>query len=154
MDTLELTRIICGVLTAIIGAGGFKMYIDRRKYIQEVAKLKAGVDADNAETRGRELDNVQKAMQILMQEVVEPLKKEINAVRKEVGKLRKAVEKANTCPFAIDCPVRGELQKSDEAGECHKGQHPKRQPLRADDATCADELGPDGVSGGDTGAIA
>ena len=40
MDTLEYMRLVCGILTAVIGAGGFKMYIDRRKYIQEVEKLR------------------------------------------------------------------------------------------------------------------
>ena len=96
MDTLEYMRLVCGILTAVIGAGGFKMYIDRRKYIQEVEKLKADVQAAQVNTRGSELDNVQKAMQILMDQIVEPLKQEINAIRKELGKLRRAVEKSNT----------------------------------------------------------
>ena len=65
MDTLEYMRLVCGILTAVIGAGGFKMYIDRRKYIQEVEKLKADVQAAQVNTRGSELDNVQKAMHIL-----------------------------------------------------------------------------------------
>lgn len=103
MDTLEYMRLVCGILTAVIGAGGFKMYIDRRKYIQEVEKLKADVQAAQVNTRGSELDNVQKAMQILMDQIVEPLKQEINAIRKELGKLRRAVEKSNTCRFATDC---------------------------------------------------
>lgn len=136
MDTLEYLRLICGILTAIIGAGGFKMYIDRRKYIQEVEKLKAEVRASQVNTRGSELDNVQKAMRILMDEIVEPLKQEINAIRKELGKLRRAVEKANGCRFAADCPVRGELQKSDKVDAAHLPRQPaQRQRIRSDTRT-------------------
>lgn len=36
-----------------------------------------------------------------MEQVVEPLKKEINAIRKELARLRRAVEKANRCPLPI-----------------------------------------------------
>lgn len=136
MDTLEYTRLFCGILTAILAAGGFKMYIDRRKYLQEVEKLKAEVRASQVNTRGSELDNVQKAMRILMDEIVEPLKQEINAIRKELGKLRRAVEKANSCRFTADCPVRGELQKSDKAGTDHLPRQPSfRQPVRTHSRT-------------------
>ena len=86
MDTLEYMKLVCGILTVIITYGGFRMYTDRRKYIQEVEKLKAEVRDAQVNTRGSELDNVQKAMQILMDEIVEPLKQEINAIRKELGK--------------------------------------------------------------------
>ena len=69
MDTLEYMKLVCGILTVIITYGGFRMYTDRRKYIQEVEKLKAEVRDAQVNTRGSELDNVQKAMQILMEDV-------------------------------------------------------------------------------------
>lgn len=150
MDTLEYMRLVCGVLTAVIGAGGFKMYIDRRKYIQEVEKLKADVQAAQVNTRGSELDNVQKAMQILMDEIVEPLKQEINAIRKELGKLRRAVEKSNTCRFTANCPVRSELQKPDKVGENHLPRQPaRRKTIRSDTTADNAQCGEDGVSDGD-----
>lgn len=152
MDTLEYTRLICGILTAIIGAGGFKMYIDRRKYIQEVEKLKEEVRASQVNTRSSELDNVQKAMRILMDEIVEPLKQEINAIRKELGKLRRSVEKANGCRFAADCPVRGELQKPDKVDAEHPSRQPVRRPhIRSDTATRSAQRGTDLISDEDTG---
>lgn len=147
MDTLEYMRLVCGVLTAVIGAGGFKMYIDRRKYIQEVEKLKAEVQAAQVNTRGSELDNVQKAMQILMDQIVEPLKQEINAIRKELGKLRRAVEKSNTCRFTANCPVRSELQKPDKVGENHLPRQPaRRKTIRSDTAADTAQSGEDGLS--------
>lgn len=133
MDTLEILKLICGILTVAIGAGGFKMYIDRRKYIQEVEKLKEEVQAAKVNTRSSELDNVQKAMQILMDDIVEPLKQEINAIRKELAKLRRVVEKANNCRFSANCPVRDELQMSDKSGEEYRPRQPaKRKTIRSD----------------------
>lgn len=152
MDTLEYMRLVCGILTAVIGAGGFKMYIDRRKYIQEVEKLKADVRAAQVNTRGSELDNVQKAMQILMDEIVEPLKQEINAIRKELGKLRRVVEKANNCRFATNCPVRDELQKSDKTGEEYRPRQPaRRKTIRSDPRAGATQRGEDRLSDEDIG---
>lgn len=147
MDTLELLRLLIGLLTAVISFGGFKMYTDRRKYIQEVEKLKADVRAAQVNTRGSELDNVQKAMQILLDEIVEPLKQEINAIRKELAKLRRAVEKANGCRFIANCPVRDELQKPEKAGTDHLPRQPaRRQTIRSDTTTRSAQRGDDGVS--------
>lgn len=42
MDTLEYMKLVCGILTVIITYGGFRMYTDRRKYIQEVEKPEGG----------------------------------------------------------------------------------------------------------------
>ena len=155
MDTLEYMRLICGILTAVIGAGGFKMYIDRRKYVQEVEKLKTEVQAAQVNTRGSELDNVQKAMRILMDEIVEPLKQEINAIRKELVKLRRAVEKSNNCRFAANCPVRDELQKPDKTGDEYQPRQPAgRKTIRSDPRAGASQHGenriPDGEAETDT----
>ena len=151
MDTLEYMRLICGILTAVIGAGGFKMYIDRRKYVQEVEKLKTEVQAAQVNTRGSELDNVQKAMRILMDEIVEPLKQEINAIRKELVKLRRAVEKSNNCRFAANCPVRDELQKPEKTGEDYLPRQPvQRKRIRSDTAAGTSKHCKNGVSDWDT----
>ena len=89
----------------------------RKKYDAEVDGLRAQVEASKADTRGDELANVKEAMSILMEQVVEPLKKEINAIRKELARLRRAVEKANRCPFADHadaCPVLYELRRAED----------------------------------------
>ena len=151
MDPLEYMKLVCGILTVIITYGGFRMYTDRRKYIQEVEKLKAEVRDAQVNTRGSELDNVQKAMQILMDEIVEPLKQEINAIRKELGKLRRAVEKSNSCRFATNCPVRDELQKPEKTGEDYLPRQPvQRKRIRSDTAAGTSEHCKNSVSGRDT----
>ena len=150
MDTLEYMKLVCGILTVIITYGGFRMYTDRRKYIQEVEKLKAEVCDAQVNTRGSELDNVQKAMQILMDEIVEPLKQEINAIRKELGKFRRAVEKSNSCRFTAKCPVRDELQKSEKTGENNLPRQPvQRKSIRSDTTTGTSKHCKNGVSGRD-----
>lgn len=124
MNTFETLQLLSGLLTVAMGAGWFKSWIEQKKYIQEVEKLKAEVQAAKTNTRSNELDNVKKAMEILMDEVVEPLKTEINAIRKELGKFRRAVEKANSCRLADGCPVRRELQYS----ERRDGQRTRDSP--------------------------
>jgi len=125
MNTLEILQLLCGLLTAVIGAGGLKMWTDNKKYIQEVEKLKTDVQLAKANTRSNELDNVKKAMGILMDEVVEPLKLEINAIRKELSKFRRVVEKANSCCLAVDCPVRRELQYSEKREQQRSRDSPR-----------------------------
>lgn len=114
MNTLEVLRLVVELILGLTAVGGLKNWIDTKKYRQEVEKLKAEVQAAKINTRSDELENVKKAMAILMEEVVEPLKKEINAIRKEMARLRRAVEKVNVCPHSADCPVRRELQSSEE----------------------------------------
>lgn len=87
----------------------------------------------------------------LMDEIVEPLKQEINAIRKELGKLRRAVEKSNSCRFATNCPVRDELQKPEKTGENHLPRQPvQRKRIRSDTAAGTSEHCKNSVSGRDT----
>ena len=114
---MELSGII-SLVAAIISAplsAWLTAILLRKKYDVEVEQLRAQVKVSKAETRGDELENVKKAMAILMEEVVEPLKKEINEIRKELARFRRAVEKVNTCPHAdIACPVRDELRHAEK----------------------------------------
>jgi hypothetical protein len=115
METSEIISLLFGVVSAPVGLW-IQSLLLRKKYNTELESLRAQVEASKTDTRGDELKNVKDGMSILMEQVVEPLKKEINAVRKELARLRRAVEKVNNCPHAAACPVRDELQKS-EAGE-------------------------------------
>ena len=70
MDALEITRLVVEVILAIVAAGGFKSMTDTKKYRQEVEKLRAEVETARTNTRSNELENVKKAMAILMEEVI------------------------------------------------------------------------------------
>lgn len=116
MGTSEIVSLLFGVVSAPVGLW-IQSLLLRKKYSTELDSLRAQVEAAKTETRGDELENLKKAMSILMEQVVEPLKKEINAIRKELARLRRAIEKANRCPFvghADTCPVLGELRRAEE----------------------------------------
>lgn len=113
MATTEIVLAIIALVSAPV-SGWLTARLLRKKYDAEVEKLRTEVESARTNTRSNELENVKKAMSILMEEVVEPLKKEINAIRREMARLRKAVEKVSVCPHSADCPVRRELQGSEE----------------------------------------
>ena len=83
------------------------------------------------------IDNVDKATRILIENIVEPLKEELNATRKdlqankrEMARLRKAIDTANSCRHHDDCPVLGGLRKQQEehdGGEDADGSGKRRQ---------------------------
>lgn len=116
MELTEIISLLFGIVSAPVGLW-IQSLLLRKKYDTELESLRAEVEAAKTDTRSDELDNVKKAMSILMEQVVEPLKKEINAIRKELARLRRAVEKANRCPFADHadaCPVLLELRRAEE----------------------------------------
>lgn len=114
MELSEIISLVAAIISAPLSAW-LTAKLLRKKYDAEVDGLRAQVEASKADTRGDELDNVKKAMAILMEQVVEPLKKEIYAIRKELERLRRAVEKVNTCPHAdTACPVRDELRRAEK----------------------------------------
>lgn len=116
MGPLEIISLVAAIITAPLSSW-LTAKLLRKKYDAEVDSLRAQVEASKVDTRGDELANVKEAMSILMEQVVEPLKKEINAIRKELARLRRAVEKANRCPFADytnACPVLGELRRAED----------------------------------------
>lgn len=116
MGPLEIISLVAAIITAPLSSW-LTAKLLRKKYDAEVDSLRAQVEDSKVDTRGDELANVKEAMSILMEQVVEPLKKEINAIRKELARLRRAVEKANRCPFADHtnaCPVLGELRRAED----------------------------------------
>lgn len=90
----------------------------RSKHNAEVDKLRAEVKQTLADVRGRELDNDKKAIQMIMELVVEPLRKDMVQLQEKVDTLTNAIEKVNSCPHADNCPVSHELRraKKDDAG--------------------------------------
>ncbi len=89
-------------------------------YLVSVATLVVGWlggrRKSKAETEAIEADSVKKLLETNEEFIVEPIKREINALRKEVRKLQKSIERIRDCPHADGCPVRHELQKHDSAG--------------------------------------
>ncbi|MEG0889943.1 MAG: hypothetical protein RSH25_15870 [Bacteroides sp.] len=146
MATTEIILALIALVSGPVG-GWLTARLLRKKYDAEVAKLQAEVKGAQINSRGDELENVKTAMDILMQQVVEPLKIEINAIRKELVRLRKVVEKANNCPHSANCPVRDELQKSERIDlDPPQRQSGSRKKIRAEPGTCTHERGEDGYT--------
>lgn len=105
------------IITAPLSAMLTAIFL-RSKHNAEVDKLRAEVKQTLADVRGRELDNDKKAIQMIMELVVEPLRKDMVQLQEKVDTLTNAIEKVNSCPHADNCPVSHELRrpKKDGAG--------------------------------------
>ena len=141
MELSEILNIALGggLLATVIGLVTLRATV--RKANSEAEKAKA--DAETVR-----IDNAEHATRILVDNIVEPLKNELNATRKdllatkrEMARLRKAIDTANSCKHHDDCPVlRGvrEHQKDDGGNDPDGGgadggrQSEKRSPPGTD----------------------
>lgn len=101
MTTFEIVSLVLNVLFV---SGG----------IVTLVTLKPTLKKTKEQAKSVELDNDEKAAQIVMGYVVEPLKKEINALRRDVRKLNRAIDKIADCPHAGECPVKQQLKMDND----------------------------------------
>ena len=107
-------------------------------------QAKADAEKAKAEAESVRIDNAEHATRILIENIVEPLKKELHetreelretkkefgATKREMARLRKAIGDANSCKHSDDCPVlyrlrdlpKGELPERIERGAGIRGQ--------------------------------
>lgn len=113
---------IVGIITAPLASLLTAIFM-RSKHKAEVDGLRAEVKKTLADVRGRELDNDKKAIEMIMELVVEPLRKDMKALQNKVDILTNAIEKVNSCPHADNCPVSHELRhsKKDVGTDAHGG---------------------------------
>lgn len=166
MEFSEILNYILGggLLASLVGIGTLK---------STVRKANAEAEKAKAEAETVRIDNAERATRILIENIVEPLKKELSetreelrstkeefgetkrefgATKREMARLRKAVESANSCRFSVDCPVLFKLRdfpKSNTKG-AGGGDGAQRQP-RARSSPGTDGNGTDvGGEDGDT----
>ena len=102
-----------------------------------------GQEADAETVR---IDNTEHATRILIDNIVEPLKKELSATRREMARLRKAIDGANDCLHRADCPVLHELRELPKTGpELDDGENRVRRGQRKVRASGAGDGGPPGI---------
>ena len=114
--SLEIWLAIIAIVAAPVGSA-LTAVLMRRKYNTEISKLKS-------EVRGSELENVRTGNDILMSQIVEPLRTELKHLRADVNKFRRAIEKITVCPMAAECPVSRELradEKNDVGATADRG---------------------------------
>ena len=124
----EITTIIVSAIVAAISAplgAWVNSKILRQKYDIEIGKLRAEMEEKLSAVKKSELDNVREASQILMENIVKPLKMEIQSLRRDVNKFSKAVEKIPSCPMADKCPVSRELLITETVEQNRDGQRDK-----------------------------
>ena len=117
MELSEILNFVLGgsLLATVIGIVTLRATV--RKADAEAEKAKA--DAETVR-----IDNAEHATRILVDNIVEPLKDELNGTRKdlqatkrEMARLRKAIDRANSCKHHDDCPVlRGMREHQESAG--------------------------------------
>ena len=110
-DRSDIVRTVTGILAAALSAGCLRGLFDRRKYLREAEKLKAEADVLRAKAKADELENVRRASMILTEQIVAPLKAELDEVRGEVAFLRGAIDRIDGCTRIASCPVLAELRK-------------------------------------------
>ena len=158
MEFSEILNYILGggLLAAVVGIVTLKATL-----------RKANADAEKAiaEAETVRIDNAEHATRILIENIVEPLRKELHetreelretkkefgATKREMARLRKAIADANSCKHSDDCPVlyrlrdltKGELPGCIEHGPGIRGQPTIRskEDRDGDGTTITGEIG-------------
>lgn len=157
------------ILNLVLGGGLLAAVVGLLTLKATVRKANAEAEKARAEAETVRIDNTEQATRILIDNIVEPLKKELNETReelratkkefgstkREMARLRKAIGDAGNCKHSDACPVLFRLREhpKDSEGDLPDGgesddggQYGQRSP------PCTDGGGPEvGGTAGDTG---
>ena len=100
------------ILIVLLGGGLVATIVAICTLESTVRKAKAESMKAEADAETVRMDNAEHATRILVENIVKPLKEELNETRKyleaskrEMARLRKAIDTANSCKHHDDCPV-------------------------------------------------
>ena len=107
------------VMNIVLGGSLLASLVKLATLRSTVREANADAEKARAEAETVRIDNAEHATRILIENIVEPLRKELDETRKELeatrkdlqatkremARLRKAVDAANTCRHSDDCPV-------------------------------------------------
>lgn len=165
---MELSEILNVILGGSL-AGAIISIVTIRAALK---KAKAEAEKALAEADTVKITNTEQATRILIENIVEPLKEELNETRKdlnstkrEMARLRKAIDDANSCRYSDDCPVLKRMrvdQKKRDARECHEprgepprlGQHGERRRNLANSGESSDVDGESDADDGQSSGVA
>lgn len=151
------------ILNILLGTGLMGLVVAVATMKATVRKANADAEKARAEAETVRITNTENATRILVENIVKPLKEELNATRedlqatkkemastkREMARLRKAVEAASGCRHADYCPVlfklRDNQKDADGADSGSVGLREERHDL------VGDPLHPDGNSPGEQG---
>jgi len=144
------------ILNIVLGGGLIATIVAIVTLRATVRKANAEAEKAVADAEAVRVDNAEHATRVLVENIVKPLKEELNETRKyleaakrEMARLRKAIDTANSCKHHDDCPVligmrEQPKERGKERGGAKHGQHPSDRPAR--DAAHGDDGG--GAEGG------
>ena len=165
---MELSEILNVILGGSL-AGAIISIVTIRAALK---KAKAEAEKALAESDTVKITNTEQATRILIQNIVEPLKEELNETRKdlnatkrEMARLRKAIDDANSCRYSNSCPVLKRMrveQKKREPGDLHeargeparRGQHGERRRNLANAGESSDVCGESDAEDGQSAGVA
>ena len=108
------------VLNWVLGGGLVAAIVGIVTLRATLRRANADADKAKAESERVRIDNTEQATRILMNNIVEPLTKELHETRKdlrstkrEMARLRKAVDEANRCKHHYECPVLDGLRQQE-----------------------------------------
>ena len=117
------------VMNLVLGGGLVATLIAIITLKSTVREARAKAEKATAEAETVRIDNAEHATRILIDNIVEPLKDELNATRKdlqatkrEMARLRKAIDTANSCKHHDDCPVLVGLRDKPKSERGHGGK--------------------------------
>lgn len=112
------------ILNILLGGGFLALMVGVITLKATVRKANADAERAKADAESVRITNTENATRILVENIVKPLKEELNATRedlqatkkemastkREMARLRKAVEAASGCPHSDGCPVLRKLR--------------------------------------------
>lgn len=130
---MELSELI----NLVLGGGLVATVIAVITMKSTVRKAKAEAEKALADAETVRIDNTEKATRVLIENIVNPLKEELNETRKdlnatkrEMARLRKAIDDANSCRYSNDCPVLRRLRIEQKKREVGESREPRGEPPR------------------------
>lgn len=139
------------ILNYVLGGGLLAALISIVTLKATIRKAEAEAEKAKAEAETVRIDNAEHATRILIENIVEPLKKELNetrdvlqetrreleatkkdlgATKREIARFRKVVEAAKSCKYSDDCLVLYKLRSTEDEQSSGSQQNScgKRQP--------------------------
>lgn len=118
------------ILNVVFGTGLVATLVGLLSIRSELRKARAEARRAEAEADTVKITNTEQATRILIENIVEPLReeldatrKELNSVKHEVARFRKAVEAIPKCPYHDECPVLAELPESQGIADAGRKPH-------------------------------
>ena len=125
------------ILNVVLGGSLVSAIVSIVTIRSALKKARSEAEKAMAESDTVKITNTEQATRILGENIVNPLKEELNETRKEVvslkrevARFRKAVDSANSCRYNDDCPVLDRMRntpKEHDRGHANGGSQQHRQ---------------------------